>query len=171
MIAGTVDPDLGRIDRLGSVSWPVGFAGSFHPDLTGAQNTRFVARIQGVDSRMLIEFVEDFAELGAHFRMPFRTYSSGMRARLAFGVSMGISFDTYLVDEITAVGDAQFREKSTAVFHARLKSAGAVVVSHSLGLVKEICNSGAVLEDGNLTLFEDVEDAIKQHEANMRRTS
>ncbi len=167
MIAGTVNPDRGRIVSTGSVSWPVGFAGSFHSDLTGAQNTRFVARIQGVDAPELVRFVEDFAELGPHFRMPFRTYSSGMRARLAFGVSMGIGFDTYLVDEITAVGDAAFRRKSTQVFRARLRKSGAIVVSHSMPLVREICHAAAVLENGRLELFEDIEAAIARHEENM----
>ncbi len=91
--------------------WPVGYAGSFHGDLTGAQNTRFIARLYGVDSGALADFARDFAEIGRAFDAPFRTYSAGMKARLAFGVSMGIGFDTYLVDEVTAVGDAAFRAK------------------------------------------------------------
>ncbi len=169
MIAGTVNPDRGRVVRHGSVSWPVGFAGSFHPELTGAQNTRFVARLQGVSRTELIEFVKEFAELGPHFHMPFRTYSSGMRARLAFGVSMGIAFDTYLVDEVTAVGDAAFRDKSTALFQARLAQAGAIVVSHSMAMIRQVCTAGAVLEDGQLRLYEDIDAAIFQHEANMAR--
>jgi capsular polysaccharide transport system ATP-binding protein len=167
MIAGTVDPDRGRVLRRGSVSWPVGFGGSFHPDLTGAQNTRFVARVHGVDSAELVAFVADFAELGDHFHMPLRTYSSGMRSRLAFGISMGVPFDTYLVDEITAVGDAAFRDKSTAIFRERLKGAGAIVVSHSMPMVRELCTAGAVLEGGRLELFEDIDAAIARHEANM----
>ena len=116
MIAGTMEPTSGRILSDGSISYPVGFAGSFHRDLTGAQNTRFVARIYGIDTEALVAFVEDFAELGKHYHLPFRTYSAGMRARLAFGVSMGIPFDFYLIDEVTAVGDANFREKSREVF-------------------------------------------------------
>ena len=108
LIAGTIRPTAGRVMSTGSVSYPVGFAGSFHNDLTGAQNTRFVARLYGYDTDRLLEFVEDFAELGEHFHMPMRTYSSGMRARLSFGVSMGIPFDTYLVDEVTAVETARF---------------------------------------------------------------
>lgn len=167
MIAGTVNPEKGRISRTSSISWPVGFAGSFHPDLTGAQNTRFVARIYGADARELVNFVDDFAELGAHFHMPFRTYSSGMRSRLAFGVSMGISFDTYLVDEVTAVGDAAFRRKSTQVFRTRLAKSGAIVVTHSMPMVRELCTSAAVLEDGHLEIFTDVGKAIARHEKNM----
>lgn len=168
MIAGSQDPTSGRIVSTGTISWPVGFAGSFHPELTGAQNTRFMARIYGVDTDELVEFVEEFAGLGGHFRLPFRTYSSGMRSRLAFGVSMGISFDTYLVDEVTAVGDAAFRARSTALFQDRMKNAGAVMVSHSMAQVRQICDVGAVLEHGRLIYYEDLEAAIAHHERNMQ---
>lgn len=171
LIAGTVRPTAGRVVADGRVSWPVGFAGSFHPDLTGAQNARFVARIYGVDTDELAAFVEDFADLGWHFHQPFRTYSAGMRSRLAFGISMGISFDTYLVDEITAVGDAAFKARSTALFNARLAQAGAIVVSHSMAQVREICDAGAVLEAGELRYFDDLEEAITLHNANMRQSA
>ena len=167
MIAGTQEPTAGRILSTGTISWPVGFAGSFHPDLTGVQNARFVGRIYGVDTDELIDFVEDFAGLGTHFRLPFRTYSAGMRSRLAFGVSMGIGFDTYLVDEITAVGDAAFRAKSDRIFKERMKTAGAVVVSHAMGQIRDLCDAAAVLEDGRLTYFDDVEAGIAQHNRNM----
>jgi capsular polysaccharide transport system ATP-binding protein len=167
MIAGTLDPTSGRVRLTGSVSWPVGFAGSFHGDLTGAQNTRFIARIYGVDGDELIDFTASFADLGAHFRLPFRTYSSGMKARLAFGVSMGIAFDTYLVDEVTAVGDAAFRAKSNDLFQARMQQAGSVVVSHSMGLVRELCDAAAVLEAGHLIYYDDVDAAIAHHERNL----
>jgi capsular polysaccharide transport system ATP-binding protein len=167
MIAGTMDPTAGRVVSDGTISWPVGFAGSFHGELTGAQNTRFIARIYGVDTDELLHFVEDFAELGPHFRLPLRSYSSGMRSRLAFGVSMGIRFDTYLVDEVTSVGDADFRRKSQAVFHARMNRSGAVVVSHSMSMIRDLCTRAAVLENGQLTFYDDVEEAIDQHERNM----
>ena len=167
MIAGTLAPTSGRIISTGTISWPVGFAGSFHPELTGSQNARFVARIYGVDSDELVDFVEDFAGLGQHFHLPFRTYSSGMRSRLAFGVSMAIPFDTYLVDEVTSVGDAAFKVKSSAVFKARMETAGAFVVSHSMGLVRELCQVGVVLENGQLTYYDEVDAAIAHHERNM----
>lgn len=168
IIAGTQDPDSGRIIRQGTVSWPIGFAGSFHGDLTGAQNTRFVARIYGADTEALMAYVEEFSELGDFFHMPFRTYSSGMRSRLAFGVSMGIPFDTYLIDEVTSVGDQNFREKCTQVFHSRLKHAGAIMVSHSLSQIRDICHSGAVLNNGELTYYDDVREAIEVHRENMQ---
>lgn len=167
LIAGTLDPTSGHVSLAGTVSWPVGFAGSFHADLTGAQNTRFIARIYGVDGDELIDFAASFADLGAHFHLPFRSYSSGMKARLAFGVSMGIAFDTYLVDEVTAVGDAAFRSKSHDVFQARMKNAGAVVVSHSMGLVRDLCDAAVVLDAGRLTFFDNVNDAVAQHERNL----
>jgi len=165
MIAGLVRPDAGRIDREGTVSWPVGFAGSFHGDLTGAENVRFVARVYGVDTDALVAYAAAFAELGAEFNAPFRNYSSGMRARLAFAVSMGVPFDTYLVDEVTAVGDARFREKSEAVLRARLATSGAIVVSHSLQMLARLCDCGAVLADGRLTVFDDIHAAIDRHRA------
>ena len=169
MIGGNMDPTSGRILSTGTISYPVGFAGSFHGELTGAQNTRFVARIYGVDTESLVEFVEDFAELGGHFYLPFRTYSSGMRSRLSFGVSMGIPFDTYLIDEVTSVGDAGFKAKSSAVFMERMSKSGALFVSHSTAMIKNLCQMGAVLENGKLTLYEDVEEAIEQHEENMKQ--
>ncbi|MCL7465847.1 ABC transporter ATP-binding protein [Phaeovulum sp. NW3] len=171
MIAGTSKPTDGRIVSDGSISWPVGFSGSFHGDLTGAQNIRFVARVYGVDAEYLVDYVRDFAELGMHFHLPVRTYSSGMRSRLAFGVSMGVRFDTYLVDEVTSVGDANFKKKSEAVFLDRMRSAGAIVVTHSMPMIRRMCTMGAVLEGGKLTLFDDIDAAIAQHEANLAAAS
>ncbi len=168
MIAGTMDPTSGRILTSGSISWPVGFAGSFHPDLTGIQNVRFVARIYAVDTDELIDFVGEFAELGVHYGLPFRTYSSGMRSRLAFGISMGIHFDTYLVDEITAVGDAAFKRKSMRFFHDRLQRSGAVMVTHAMEQVRQMCSAVAVLENGRMTYFDDVAAGIAYHERNMQ---
>ena len=167
MIAGSMDPTSGRIVSDGTISWPVGFAGSFHPELTGLQNTRFIGRVYGVDTDALVDFVEDFAELGGHFHLPTRTYSSGMKSRLAFGVSMGIRFDTYLVDEVTSVGDAGFRRKSEAVFRERMKTSGAILVSHSLPMLRRNCTAGAIIEKGQLTWYEDIDEAIASHEEMM----
>lgn len=167
MIGGRLMPDSGRIVKTGTVSFPVGFAGSFQKTMTGAQNTRFVARIYGVDTEELIGFVEDFAELGDQFYAPINKYSSGMKSRLAFGVSIGIPFDTYLVDEVTSVGDASFKAKSAAVFQKRMKNAGAIVVTHSMKQIRQLCTAGAVLEQGTLTYYDDVEEAIAHHERNM----
>lgn len=167
MIAGTLEPTSGRILSDGSVSWPVGFAGSFHRDLTGEQNVRFIARVYGIDTDEMCDFVERFAELGPHFRLPFRSYSSGMRSRLAFGASMAVPFDTYLIDEVTAVGDARFKEKSNELLAERLEGASAIVVSHSISSLRKICSSGAVLENGKLHYHSRLNDAIAHHLDNM----
>jgi len=167
MIAGNLRPDRGRVVTNGTVSWQVGFGGAFHPELTGGQNTRFVARVHGVDDTELTRFVEDFAELGDHFHMPVRTYSHGMKARLTFGLSMGIGFDTYLVDEVTATGDAAFRKKSQAVFRDRIKRAGALIVSHNMADLRAVCDAALVLENGKVEFFASVEDGIAAHNANL----
>lgn len=164
MIAGTMLPSSGEIKVTGSMSWPVGFAGSFHRDLTGAQNTIFIGRVYGVDTRELCEYVQDFSELGQHFHLPVRSYSSGMRSRLAFGISMGIQFDTYLVDEVTSVGDAAFKRKSRNVFVDRMKVSGAIMVSHNMNMIQDVCDEAAILENGRLTYYEDVKEAIKRHQ-------
>ena len=167
MIGGRLKPDSGIIEKTGTVSWPVGFAGSFNGNMTGAQNTRFVARVYGVDTDELTTYVEDFAELGPHFHAPVRSYSSGMKSRLAFGISIGIPFDTYLVDEVTSVGDVAFKQKSRVFFIDRMQQAGAIVVTHSKRQLKKLCDAGAVLENGVLTYFEDIDEAIAKHYANM----
>lgn len=169
MVGGTVRPDSGAIRRHASISWPLGFGGTFHSDLSGAQNVRFVARIYGVDTEGLIAYVQDFAELGDFLDMPVRSYSSGMKARLAFGMSMGIAFDWYLVDEITAVGDSRFKRKSLSVFKHRLKDAGLLMTSHSANTIRSYCTAGLVLEAGRAQYFPDVAEAIAVHEANMAR--
>ncbi len=167
MVSGIMAPDSGQIISEGSVSWPVGLAGAVHKDLTGAQNVRFVARIYGVDTNMLVEFVRNFAELGRHFHMPVRSYSSGMRSRLMFGSAMGIKFDTYLIDEVTAVGDASFRTKSKAVFRERVKSSGAVMVSHNMRELRDFCDAAVILEKGRVRYFDSIDEAIAVHEENL----
>ena len=169
MIGGTTRPDTGRILRHASISWPLGFKGSFHGELTGAQNVRFVARIYGRDTEALVAYVEAFAELGDFIDMPVRTYSSGMRARLAFGMSMGIHFDWYLVDEVTAVGDAAFKKKALGVFRNRLKHTGLFMASHSINTIRAYCDSGLVIEAGHATFYPDVADAVAAHKHNMGR--
>ncbi|PRZ44696.1 ABC transporter ATP-binding protein [Tritonibacter scottomollicae] len=168
IISGTLPADGGRVLSNGTISWPVGLAASFHSDLTGAENVRFIARIYGVDTDELVYFVEQFAELGRSFHMPMRTYSSGMKSRLTFGASMGIKFDTYLVDEVTAVGDQAFKRKSQAVFAERVRAASAILVNHSMNEVRKFCNAGVVLEGGKAEYYEDLEEAIAVHEEALR---
>ena len=165
IIAGIQRPDHGRVVSEGTMSWPVGLGASFHKDLTGVENVRFIARVYGVDTDELVAFVQEFSELGPSFHMPMRTYSSGMRSRLTFGASMGIKFDTYLVDEVTAVGDKSFKAKSKALFADRMKTSSAIMVNHSMGQVREFCDAGMVLEKGRATYFDDLEEAIALHQA------
>jgi capsular polysaccharide transport system ATP-binding protein len=168
IIAGILPADEGQVFTDGSISWPVGFGGSFHALMSGAQNVRFVARVYGVDTEALIAFVLDFSELGDQLFMPVRSYSQGMRARLGFGLSMGIHFDTYLVDEVTAVGDASFNAKSRAIFRERMKKSSAIMVSHQMGAVRNFCDSGLVLNKGELTYYDDLEEAIDAHQRLIR---
>lgn len=168
LISGSLKPDSGRIVRECRVSWPLGFAGSFHKALTGVQNIRFVARIYGVNVDELIEYVREFSELGDFLHQPVGIYSSGMKARLAFGVSMGIRFDVYLVDEVTAVGDTNFKLKCRQAFETRLGDSDVIMVSHGVNALRTYCDCGIVLENGRIEYYEDIEDAIERHEENMR---
>jgi capsular polysaccharide transport system ATP-binding protein len=161
LIAGTELPNSGRIRRSVRVSWPLGFGGGFHPLMTGRENVKFVARAYGADLRRVLDFVEDFAELGDYIDAPIKTYSSGMTARLAFGVSMAIDFDCYLIDEITAVGDARFQARCKEAFDHRRAHADLIVVSHSMPTIKDYCDRGGVLVDGQLIMFESVDKAIE----------
>jgi capsular polysaccharide transport system ATP-binding protein len=160
MIAGAEKPDHGSIRRTVRVSWPLGFAGGIAGGMTGQDACVFVARLYGEDQRRVTRFVADFAELGPYFYEPTSTYSSGMKARLSFGLSMSIDFDVYLVDEITAVGDARFRRNCLEAFRKRRETADVIMVSHSIGTIRDYCDMGAVLADGTLRFYDDIEEAI-----------
>lgn len=161
LIAGTELPNSGRIRRSVRISWPLGFTGGFHYQMSGRDNVKFVARIYGENVRRVVEFVEDFSELGDYLDAPVLTYSSGMMARLAFGVSMAIEFECYLVDEITAVGDVRFQRRCEEAFRRRREHADLIVVSHSMATIKSYCDRGAVLVDGQLMMFDNVDKAIE----------
>lgn len=167
LIAGTLAPDRGQVVTDEHISWPMGFAGGFHPALTGAQNARFVARIHGRNPHHMARAVRDFAELGGAWTMPFSTYSTGMKARLAFAVSMAVEFDTYLVDEIIGVGDTAFRQKCERAFRDRMGRARVIMISHNPGTIRQFCQAGLVLEAGRLTYVPDIDAAIALHEANL----
>jgi capsular polysaccharide transport system ATP-binding protein len=163
IISGTELPNSGSVRRSVRVSWPLGFAGGFHPQMTGRENVHFVARIYGADVRKTDEFVEDFSELGEYLDAPVKTYSSGMMARLGFATSMAIEFDVYLIDEVTAVGDARFQARCRDAFAQRRKNSGLIVVSHSMQTISEYCDRGGVLVDGQLIMFENVGKAIEMY--------
>lgn len=169
LIAGSEQPDSGRIIRRASISWPLGFAGGFNGSMTGLENIRFVARIYGADTEAVIDYVRDFSELGPSLRLPVRSYSSGMKARLAFGMSMAVDFDCYLIDELTAVGDARFKKKSQMVFREKLPRARVIMISHSMGQIRDFCDSGLLLTRQGARYFDDVEALIAQYQALVRR--
>lgn len=160
MISGIVDPDSGQILRDVRVSWPIGFRGSFHGQLTGLENIRFVARLYGVDEREVIRQVTDFAEIGPFLLQPVRTYSSGMTARLAFGLSMAIPFDTYLVDELMSVGDANFKQKSRTRFESLLHKSRIIMASHSMNALREYCDCALLIHNGKVVFFDDLATGI-----------
>lgn len=160
LISGVETPTSGRVKRKVRVSWPLGFASGFHGTMSGLDNVKFVARAYGGDVRKIVEFVEDFAELGDYVNAPVRTYSSGMTARLAFGLSMAIEFDCYLIDEVISVGDARFQAKCKKAFASRRHNADLIMVSHSMNTIKSMCHRGLVVVDGRLIQFNNVEDAI-----------
>lgn len=163
LIGGSERPDAGRVIRKARVSWPIGFAGGFHGSLTGRENMRFTCRIYGADIRRVTSFVEDFAELGSYMDMPVRTYSSGMRSKLAFGLSMAIGFDFYLIDEAYSVGDASFQAKAAGVFQARRKNATLIVVSHNEATIRKNCDGAAVLHGGLLRVYDKLDDALNAY--------
>lgn len=163
LLAGSELPNSGRIKRSGRVSWPLGFAGGLHPKMTGRENIQFVARLYGQNIRRAIDFVEDFAEIGAYIDAPIMTYSSGMMQRLSFGLSMAIDFECYLIDEVTAVGDARFQKKCHDEFSKRRNKSDVIMISHSMPVIRDYCQRGIVLANGMLQMFHDVDDAIEQY--------
>ena len=165
LIGGTEAPNLGRVVRHARVSWPLGLSGSFQGRLSGRDNLRFVCRVYGQDIGRVGAFVEDFSELGDYLEMPVVTYSSGMRARLAFALSMAIEFEAYLVDEVTAVGDADFQRKCRRAFAERRERADVIMVSHDPKTIRSQCQSAAILQDGALRWYDDVGEAIAAYAA------
>jgi len=160
MIARAEAPDAGAIDMDVRVSWPLGFTGGFHGALTGRENLRFVCRIYDADIDNVTAFVDDFAELGEYFDMPIQTLSSGMRGRLAFGLSLAMHFDFYLVDELVSVGDHWFRAKAQREFERIREESGLLLVSHNPSTIRRFCDTGLVLRNGALTMFDELDDAI-----------
>ncbi|ADO49982.1 ABC transporter ATP-binding protein [[Enterobacter] lignolyticus] len=166
MIGGIDRPDYGKVVTNNTISWPVGLAGGFQGSLTGRENVKFVSRLYSKENELVekISFVEDFAELGKYFDMPIKTYSSGMRSRLAFGLSMAFKFEYYLVDEVTAVGDARFRKKCLNAFNERRQESSFLMVSHNLNSLKEYCDLACVLfTTESYKIYDDISEAIREY--------
>ena len=164
LIGGAERPTSGRIERSMSVSWPLAFSGGFQGSLTGLDNLRFICRVYGVEARDRVEFVEEFSELGRYLREPVKTYSAGMRARLAFALSMVIDFDCFLIDEVVAVGDQRFAEKCNYELFVRRRHHAMVLVSHNKGFIQQHCDHAAVMQGGELHHFADLASAFEFYE-------
>ena len=160
IIGGVEIATSGRVERHMSVSWPLAFGGAFQGSLSGLDNLRFICRIYDLDYASTRAFVDDFAELGVQLAEPVKTYSSGMRARLAFALSIVIEFECYLIDEVIMVGDARFLQRCQDQLFGHRADRALIIVSHDMGFIREHCDSGALIHDGRFQMFGDVGEAV-----------
>ena len=158
-------PDSGSVVHEMSVSWPLGFSGSFQGSLSGLDNVRFIARIYRSDYERLRAFVDDFAELGDFLYQPVKTYSSGMRARLAFALSIAIDFDCYLIDEVIMVGDQRFHARCREALFDRRAGRALVLASHDAHFVRENCDAALVLNKGHARFYGDLDEALSVYQS------
>ncbi|AFK64278.1 polysaccharide ABC transporter ATP-binding protein [Advenella kashmirensis WT001] len=168
LIGGLDVPDRGHIKVSGSISWPVGLSGGFQGTLSARENVKFVARVYGAEGermRQIVKFVEEFAEIGRYFDRPVKTFSSGMRSRVAFGLSLAFDFDYYLIDEAMSTGDAHFRNKATQAFKDRISKSKVILVTHSMSQVRAMCDYVLVVDDGKVYAYNDIESGIKRYES------
>ena len=167
ILAGGLHPDSGKVRRNMSVSWPIGYSGGVSTNVTGVVNCRFLARLYGKDPQKIVDFVSDFTELGEYMTWPVKTYSSGMRSRLNFALSMAIDFDCTLVDEGMGAGDQFFRSKCEALIEERRKRSSFVLVTHNLPEVVAQCDKVLVLGGPEPELCDDVDERVKQYVRDM----
>ncbi|EGU0166564.1 ABC transporter ATP-binding protein [Vibrio parahaemolyticus] len=166
ILAGSEYPNKGRVVTDLAISWPMALATGINPQMTGRENARFIGRVNGVaDLADYEKKVDDFAALGEKFDLPTRTYSSGMRSRLAFACGISIDFHVYLIDEVTSVGDAKFRKQAREALLERAHNANVIMVSHEMDELRQFCDSAIVLHKGELTFYEDLEEAIAIYQA------
>lgn len=167
LLAKVDSPDSGKIITDKSISWPVGLSGGFQGSLSARDNVKFIARTQGFRGKAMkekVEYVEKFAEIGDYFDLPVKTYSSGMRGRVAFGLSLAFDFDYYIVDEAMSVGDAHFKKKASDAFKAKVGKANIILVTHGMTQVRTMCDLVIILDKGQATIYEDVEEGIKVYQ-------
>lgn len=160
ILGGVEKPTSGNITRNMNISWPLAFSGAFQGSLTGADNVRFVCRIYNADYHKAMEMVDSFAELGKYLYEPVKIYSSGMRARLAFALSLAVDFDCYLIDEVISVGDASFHRKCEVELFEKRAHKAMIIVSHELHNIRDYCDRAAILDKGKLFIFDDIEEAM-----------
>ncbi|MGE8304090.1 MAG: ABC transporter ATP-binding protein [Pseudomonas kermanshahensis] len=166
LLGGADVPDSGTIATDRSISWPVGLTGGFQGSMTGRDNIKFVCRVYGATGEAMrekVRYVQEFAEIGDWIDEPIKTYSSGMRSRVAFGLSMAFDFDYYLIDEVMSVGDAQFKRKCADVFKEKLQTSNVVLVSHSMPEIKKLCDVVLLVRDGGIQVYDDVAEGIKAY--------
>jgi capsular polysaccharide transport system ATP-binding protein len=166
VIGGIDRPDRGLVDTKHSISWPVGLAGGFQGSMTGRENCKFVCRLYAEEAEIpsKLAFVQDFADIGKYFDMPVKTYSSGMRSRLSFGLSMAFDFDYYLIDEIAAVGDANFKKKSADILRQKRERSNFLMVSHDFGAIKKYCNLALLIGRGQVHLYGNIDEAVRAYQ-------
>jgi len=160
-------PNSGKITSPNSFSWPLGLSGGFVGNMTGKANVRFVCRLYGKSNKEIqeiIDTIKDFTELGDYFDMPIKTYSSGMKARLNFGLSMVFEFDYLLIDETLSVGDTRFKKKSKEALMKKIETCAVLLVSHDMKILKELCDAGIVVNEGKMDYYENINDAISEYE-------
>jgi capsular polysaccharide transport system ATP-binding protein len=165
LLGGIDAPTLGFVSRQMNVSWPIAFGGAFQNALTGLDNLRFICRVYGKSTEDKIAFVQEFSELGDYLREPIGNYSNGMRARLAFALSMAVEFDCYLIDEVLAVGDSRFHEKCRVELFEKRIDRSIILVSHVPAQIREHCNVFYVLHAGKMHRFENVDSAYAFYQA------
>lgn len=167
LLAGTDFPNKGRISVKGNVSWPLGLSG-YQGSMTGRENAEFICRIYGKNREEInekIAYIKEFSEIGDFFEMPLKSYSSGMRSKFSFAVSMAFDFDYYLIDELTAVGDKRFKQKCRETFDAKKGIANFLFVSHNLNELKRQCDIGIYIKDGQIHVHDSIDDAISAYNA------
>lgn len=168
LLGGVDQPDSGKILTDKSISWPVGLGGGFQGSMSGRDNVKFVCRVYGAigpEMSEKIRYVQEFADIGRWFDEPTKSYSSGMRSRLAFGLSMAFDFDYYLIDEVMSVGDAHFKKKSAEVFAEKMKKSNIILVSHTMPDIRRLCNLVLLVENGTVRIYDDVAEGIKAYQA------
>jgi capsular polysaccharide transport system ATP-binding protein len=159
-------PNSGTIHSNHTFSWPLGLGGGFIPNMTGKANVRFVCDLYGLDkeqTREVIAYIKDFSELGDYFDMPIKTYSSGMRGKLGFGLSLAIDFEYMIIDETLSVGDARFRQKAKAALKKKIENCHVILVSHDLNTLSEMCQTGLLVHEGQLHYYDDISEAISRY--------
>lgn len=165
LLAGVDMPNKGHIHINGNVSWPLGLSG-YQGSMTGRENAEFICRIYGKSRQEInkkLEYIKEFSEIGSYFEMPLKSYSSGMRSKFSFAVSMAFDFDYYLIDELTAVGDKRFKDKCRQTFDAKKSIANFLFVSHNLNELKRQCDIGIFIKDAKIHVYNSIDDAIEAY--------